>query len=440
MSEINNNWKHISDQASTVVLKPETTVFPPSVINLQLMAEAIHQYAVTGPIDASTITKGITRIATEAEVLAGIEPFAYVTPATLQSKWIRPQATTLVYGLTRYATNAELQFNASSLDISTSTNGLWNIIRNIAVPTEVASGTIKIATQVAAESATDNTSAMTPLRVKQAINKFALSTVPGADETNAGLMLNVSNANATNASLHNGYAISPKNFVEVRATLSTVGTTKLATQLESNALTSNSVAVTPATMPRASGTQHGIVGITDTPTAGATTIALSAAGAMNLIGKAGGTADNLTITTKLIIGDWHISPDAGGNLMFRPADAYNGFYIDRSGNTSSLNNVSAFTSDIRVKHDIKAIKSARERLRDLCAYEYFQDNVEGRQIGVIAQKVEINNPELVVQSAIKRVNYNGITALNTQALNEAFELIVELQKEIEILKKGKCNE
>ncbi|MGL6228667.1 MAG: tail fiber domain-containing protein [Culicoidibacterales bacterium] len=435
MNKKNNNFQHISDSASSVLVDVAKTIFPETVKTVQDALELIHSSAIgNGPPDASTITKGITRIATEAEVLAGIEPFAYVTPATLQAKWLRPEATTLVYGLTRYATDDELGFDKASDRVSTNTKGLWNVVRTLAVPSETKRGTVKLSSKVAAESGTDNTTAMTPVRVRESIAKFALTVVPGASESVAGLLMNVSNENASNAGLHEGYAISPKNFVQARATDGKVGTVRIATQAEANALADNSVALTPANIPRANGAQHGVVGITDTPQHGATTIALSAAGAMNLIGRSGGTAENLHITQKLIIGDWHISPDGGGNLMFRPADSYNGFYIDRSGNTSSLNNVSAYTSDRRVKHDITTIDSARHRLRGLCAYSYDQDNVEGRQVGVIAQEIEVNNPELVVQGDIKRVNYNGITALNTQALNEAFEMIDILRNEIEILK------
>ncbi len=103
-------------------------------------------------------------------------------------------------------------------------------------------------------------------------------------------------------------------------------------------------------------------------------------------------------------------------------------------------------SDIRYKKDISTLESALENVLKLRGVHYemkeeYKDKGfgNGTQVGVIAQEVEKVYPELVVthSDGFKGVDYSKFTPILIEAIKEQQEMILELKKEIEELKKNK---
>lgn len=291
---LNNTEQHISSKAESVELDPSSTSFPASTTDVQKMADLIQPHAINTyeSMKATTTKMGILRIATEAEVLAGVVTDATVTPATLQAKWIRPDASDTVKGLVRFATVAERAEAAASVSIGINTTGVWDIIRTKALSTTTKSGTVKLSTVAIGQVGTDNNTATTPLVVKAMIDQFAITTNPAAATEIANGVVKISPSPVVNSALHVGVAVSPKGFIETRATQARVGTVMMATQAQANARTATDVAISPATLPIASTTQYGITALLDVAQAGATNKALSAHGATNFLSKT--TGGNVT--------------------------------------------------------------------------------------------------------------------------------------------------
>ena len=105
-----------------------------------------------------------------------------------------------------------------------------------------------------------------------------------------------------------------------------------------------------------------------------------------------------------------------------------------AGLIRATNDVVAFySSDERLKDNIKPIKNALDKVSKLGGYEFDwnakQDVYEGHDIGVIAQEVEAVFPELVTDRD------NGFKAVKYEKLVPALiEAIKELKAEIESLK------
>ena len=105
-----------------------------------------------------------------------------------------------------------------------------------------------------------------------------------------------------------------------------------------------------------------------------------------------------------------------------------------AGLIRATNDVVAFySSDKRLKDNIKPIEGALDKVCKLGGYEFDwnakQDVYEGHDIGVIAQEVETIFPELVTDRD------NGYKAVKYEKLVPALiEAIKELKNEIELLK------
>ncbi|QMV28725.1 short tail fiber protein [Aeromonas phage AP1] len=338
---INNTEQHISSKAVDVVLDPSTTNFPATTNDVQKMAELIQPHAIGRYEDMkATETKmGILRIATEAEVLAGTVADAIVTPKTLQAKWVRPDASETVKGLVRYATSAERLETAASASIGINTAGIWDIIRTKAIGSTTKAGTLKLSTITIGQQGTDSTTATSPDVVKAMIDKFAVTANSGATELTSGIV-KISPSPVINAALHNGVAVSPKGFIETRATQSRVGTVKMATQAESNARTATDVAISPATLPIASSSQWGIVALTDVAVQGATNKALSSHGATTLVAKTGGTMTGALITPNIYLTN---PQDGSPNAVVRYDWAVGAFEDKQNQINGKVNRGSAVT-------------------------------------------------------------------------------------------------
>ncbi|QAY01298.1 short tail fibers protein [Aeromonas phage Aswh_1] len=309
---INNTEQHISSKAVDVELDPSTTNFPPDTTDVQKMANLIQPHAIGNYEDMkATETKmGILRIATEQEVLDGLVPDAIVTPKTLQAKWVRPDASETVKGLVRFANSSERNEANASTSIGIHTSGIWDIIRNKAGGSTTKSGTLKLSTVAVGVLGLDSTTATTPAVVKAMIDTFAITTNPaGATETTSGVV-KISPSPVVNAGLHNGVAVSPKGFIETRATTTRVGTTRMATQAEANARALSDVALSPATLPIGSTQQYGIVALSNVPVDGLFSHALTAHGAAQLMPKTGGAFTGPISAPSMYISSQVSNPDA----------------------------------------------------------------------------------------------------------------------------------
>lgn len=297
----NNNGQHISSAASSVIFDPTNApAFGTNITNLQLLGNAIDPHATVPLTTASESVSGILKIASLNDVIVGTSNAVAVTPYTLQQKLNRPNATSSIFGLVRYATVPERTEANSSVDIAANTAMVWDVVSNLSVASESKKGTVSISTLTAARSGVDDTTMMTPAKVKAAIDTFAITsivTVPSASETASGTV-KISPPLVTNVALHGGYAVSPKGFIETRATTTRVGTVRFATQAESNARTATDLALNPSNLPIASASQYGIVQLATQAGAGVTNKALSADAATAFINRNGDT-----MTGNLVVGN-----------------------------------------------------------------------------------------------------------------------------------------
>jgi len=296
---LNNNGQHISSAASSVEFDPTNApAFDSSITNLQLLGNAIDVHATKPLVTSTESTAGVLQIATLADAIAGTSNTKAITPYTLQQKLNRPNATDAIYGLVRFATPTERNESNASVDIAINTAGVWDIIRNKTVATESTRGCATISTLTAAQAGVDDTTMMTPAKVKAAIDTFAITsivTVPSATESSTGTV-KISISPVVNASLHAGYAVSPKGFIETRANQTRVGTTRIATQAEADARTATDLALCPAALPIASDTKLGIVQLATQAGAGVTNKAITAHAATAFINRNGDTmTGNFTV-------------------------------------------------------------------------------------------------------------------------------------------------
>ena len=110
--------------------------------------------------------------------------------------------------------------------------------------------------------------------------------------------------------------------------------------------------------------------------------------------------------------------------------------ITTAGNINAAGDITAFyTSDKRLKNNIKSITSALDKIEVINGVEYdwnteLQDNHAGHDVGVIAQEIEHVLPEAVTtrKDGYKAVNYDKVIPLLLQAIKE-------LKAEVQLLKK-----
>ena len=126
-------------------------------------------------------------------------------------------------------------------------------------------------------------------------------------------------------------------------------------------------------------------------------------------------------------GEAYFQNDVGiGNLL--PS-----YKLDVSGTIRASGDVIAF-SDVRVKENIKTIKSSLDKVSKLRGVEFNKIGEDEKSIGVIAQEIEKVIPEVVKtdDEGMKSVAYGNISGL-------LIEAIKELKAEIDLLKSKPCN-
>lgn len=253
-----NNLNHYSDLAKYKIFDPAGTSWPASVKDVQSALALIGDWARTDkglPLATETV-KGIAAIATDKQIADGTDDTTIVTPKKLATRLSNPQATETVLGLTKYATNTE----AAALNLNSKAivpSSLGYVFDNVTATT-TRNGTIKLTTPAMAQSGTDETTATTPKRVVEMIAKFApvAPTYSTGNEATLGLVKLATIGQAQQGTLRDGFAVSPYSFVNSRATMTQVGTTRMATVAEGKALASAELAISPGVLAQIKGSPN----------------------------------------------------------------------------------------------------------------------------------------------------------------------------------------
>lgn len=309
MASINNEISHISDSSKYVTFDPTGSSFPASIKNVEAALKAIGPQGLTSPglPSATETVAGIAKISTQAQITTGTDNTSIVTPAKLKFALSRPEATETVVGLTRLSTLAEALAGTLDTAVSINPKKLKHVFDNLTM-SEARFGTSKVSTQAQAEAMLDNTTTMTPLRVKQAIAKS--STPLGiATETTQGIVRLATSQQTIDGVVSDGYAVTPKNLKAMVATTTKVGMARISTDIEMKALTDRNTFITPGTLSTLAATvnQRGIVQLTEAVNPAVKNMALSA--------SANVVPNWLTINNKPLTGNIWIS---AGDV-----DAYN---------------------------------------------------------------------------------------------------------------------
>ncbi|WP_378173345.1 tail fiber domain-containing protein [Aquimarina sp. SS2-1] len=125
-----------------------------------------------------------------------------------------------------------------------------------------------------------------------------------------------------------------------------------------------------------------------------------------------------------------------GNGLFSSARS-NAFYVERSGNAVLAGTLTQ-NSDRRLKVNITPLKSTLEKIEYINGVNYVWKDTKKRgdalQLGVIAQEVQAQYPELVKEDeeGILSVNYNGLVPV-------LLEAIKELKSELEVSERQNKN-
>lgn len=242
-----NNLNHYSDLSKYVIFKPEGTAWPSTTKDVQTALAAIGEWARAdvGLPRATESVVGITRYATQAEVDSGASVNAAVTPATLKNTVTRPEASTTVLGLTQYATNDE----AAKLTLTNRTitaAALGHVFKTVKADLTT-DGTVRLTSPAQAQAGTDETTAVTPKRVVEMIAKFSINppTYSAATESSQGLVRIATQQQVSQGTLHEGWTVTPKTLMGLKATNANFGIVKLAQDADVSAGTATNLAVTP---------------------------------------------------------------------------------------------------------------------------------------------------------------------------------------------------
>ena len=272
----NNTYKHISDESKYSTFNPAGTQYPQSVKNVQ---EALALTSPTSP--ASEQDYGVIKLATMAQVMAGTDDTTAVTPLKLSQRLQHPDATISQKGIIQIATNdqALAGSDTNKAIVSSSLKYVVDWLFANRLSTEIATGVIKLSTEAAAVAGTDNTTAMTPLRVKQAIAE-ATKLIPSyttATENVAGLVQLATAGQVQQGTLRAGVAVSPYSLAQLTGNETRRGIVQAATLAQANAGTDQSVYISAAGFKsfNANTNNFGTVKLSDVPGQGGAGTALS---------------------------------------------------------------------------------------------------------------------------------------------------------------------
>lgn len=313
-------FEHVVDYASTVSVDVNQTAFGPLVgdqHDLQTCLELIDEHALqdTPTIPPATeVDYGLTKHATESEVVDPTNDSTAVTPQKLQH-WLdnAGKATNLQYGPVQLITEASIDTTPPTSPEPEAREHVFTLktmnylLDTKLYATESNPGVARLATedQAITSGSLSTTVAMTPLRTKQMLDVWANTTASSADETTKGLirLANGTEVNDTSSSTE-ALAISPYRFNNRTATTTRKAGFYLPTQTVADARTSNEHAVTVGTlgMFEATATRPGVAKLINNVTTNDPSAALAASAGKwlndNKIGEDGGT-----VLGKLLIND-----------------------------------------------------------------------------------------------------------------------------------------
>jgi len=174
-----------------------------------------------------------------------------------------------------------------------------------------------------------------------------------------------------------------------------------------------------------------------------------------------GTAGQVLASNGTVGTPYWITVAAGGTVTVTDDTATNGtryiaFANQTSGNLSSVfvdstgltfnpstGTVTAAifsaTSDERLKSDIQAVVNPIEKIKSINGVNFTYKASNTRSMGVIAQEVEKQMPELVNMNSegYRQVNYNGIIGVLVEAVKQQQQQITYLNNQIDILRSDK---
>ena len=152
--------------------------------------------------------------------------------------------------------------------------------------------------------------------------------------------------------------------------------------------------------------------------------------------------NGLDINLKTNGASWGSFSNSGGNILIKSGtttmltgSGQNATFAGTLNVASSITaqgDITAF-SDARLKHDVKTIDNALDKVDNLrgVTYRMLEDETHAEKVGVIAQEVEEILPQVVLTSddemQTKSVDYGKLCAV-------LIEAVKELKKEVEELK------
>jgi hypothetical protein len=135
---------------------------------------------------------------------------------------------------------------------------------------------------------------------------------------------------------------------------------------------------------------------------------------------------------------YQLASPAGYHIFFAgtsPTNSNELFRISGNGN-ATLAGVLTQNSDVRLKTNIRPIRSALEQLQNINGYTYYwldKNRDNSQQVGVLAQEVQQIYPQLVHQNEKGElsVNYMGLVPVLIEAIKEQNKKLEDLQKQME---------
>ncbi|MQB17502.1 hypothetical protein DXU77_20880 [Pseudomonas lactis] len=202
-------------------------------------------------VGATTGVAGLIKLATGAMVDAGTDNNSVVTPLTLAGRLgaVLVGATTETAGLIKLATRAMVDAGTDNNSVVTPLTLAGRLGAVLVGATTEVAGFIKLATQAMVDTGADNNSAVTPMTLKKRLADLWVSA-----STSVSGVLKLSTQAQVDAGTDSSTAVTPQTLstrlgtLIVSATTTASGILKLATQVMVNAGTDNNSAVTPLTL------------------------------------------------------------------------------------------------------------------------------------------------------------------------------------------------
>ena len=149
--------------------------------------------------------------------------------------------------------------------------------------------------------------------------------------------------------------------------------------------------------------------------------------ASSFVGPLTGTSTGLSGSPNINVGTVTASTITTQNIV-----ASGGLSITGNLNISGIITCTDLnsTSDIRLKENIKTVENSLNTLTQLRGVSFDWKETGRSSYGVIAQELEEILPDLVKNSEVKSVNYNGLIGVLIEAVKELSEEVKELKKKV----------